>query len=393
MISKIVLSNVLPFVLTFIITFSMDIYTTMAYLNRSISQTDAVRIWDNIQCKDNKMADLQQSITAPENRNDECKVSETKSTEIRREQPILTLHIYRQMSSSTLRRVIQYCSSKENQLNIYLECNISATASWGRLCLADDNCDTENAVCSIEKAYGRCVCKEGHRVDNSRRKCTKVNVFLGGQCENSENCGQMNTQCLSNRCTCAIGFSESYGFCMKGTLNPGEVCSVDMECGQNQTCYNKTCSCQAGYVQIENVCIEARKALGSACQYHQQCTKTPHANLCLGNSTHHWCSCNMKFVEKNYSCISIMTSVDRGQQEKTTVPKPCLEEGNLDVFTVIAESTESVRGMHEIPVETTPAPGNKCSFDKVSTEGSNLSLGTSIVIVKTSYIHCNKIHF
>ncbi|XP_062567631.1 uncharacterized protein LOC134229864 [Saccostrea cucullata] len=141
------------------------------------------------------------------------------------------------MSSSTLRRVIQYCSSKENQLSINLECNISPTASWGRLCLADDHCDTENAVCSMEKAYGRCLCKEGHRVDDSRRKCIKINVSLLGQCETSENCGQMNTRCHSNRCTCAIGFTESNGFCVKATLKPGEACSIDIECGKYQTCF------------------------------------------------------------------------------------------------------------------------------------------------------------
>ncbi|XP_062584952.1 uncharacterized protein LOC134246580 [Saccostrea cucullata] len=71
-----------------------------------------------------------------------------------------------------------------------------------------------------------------------------------------------------------------------------------------------------------------------------------------------------------------MTTVNRGQQEKMTRPTPCSNKDNYDIYTVIAESTETVQGIYEIPVETTQAPVSKCRFDAVNTERSNPTLGS-----------------
>ncbi|XP_056000620.1 prion-like-(Q/N-rich) domain-bearing protein 25 [Ostrea edulis] len=182
---------------------------------------------------------------------------------------------------------------------------VKENVSYGQQCLTISQCQAFGGTCQRQQ----CRCPYEHFLLHGT--CVKGNIKLGSPCRYRQQCtGTPNASlCLGNsshgKCSCNIGFVELNRSCIEN-VSHGQKCLTSSQCQSfGGTCQHDQCLCPYGDIFLHGTCVKGYIKLGSSCLYRQQCTGTPNASVCLGNSYHGNCSCNIGFLELNRSCIEI----------------------------------------------------------------------------------------
>uniref|UniRef100_A0A6P7G0D3 Prion-like-(Q/N-rich) domain-bearing protein 25 isoform X2 n=1 Tax=Diabrotica virgifera virgifera TaxID=50390 RepID=A0A6P7G0D3_DIAVI len=194
----------------------------------------------------------------------------------------------------------------KNGAHLYKDGRCYVSVLLGDFCRGSANCwlaSNQFGNC----VYGKCTCKFDNEVPGTDRMSCVHGKKIGEQCESDNQCSLTeNTQCKTV-CRCSPGFvmSRDQTRCLKAATRFNDVCLENDQCSaslQGSICLSNNCTCDIGFHSLDLKCVKTA-SFGGPCSNSEECVRdSSHLEVIHCNNGE--CQCKPGAVNETLGCTN-----------------------------------------------------------------------------------------